>query len=1102
MGNCKSVDRDPKVNRVIHILQFEHNFQELKAKRDGLGKCKDQLMQKVKDEEGPIWMKRREEVREWLESVPKKLEKADELISYGEKEIGEKNKSGGFRVKNQHCSHDLHRRIAVMKAQVDSLRQIGEQFEVLVERVFVEADHVRLLKHDIDALQSGRKELMSSKNGLMRRVKADTDAQGGEVKELEIVQVWFTKVHLLGIEIGKLLRDAPKEIEKCSVRGVSDSEFGQKVEAKLKDVSALISQADFDFSVVVERESEKPEDVESAESECVSQIEGDLESLRRESRELGGLKDSVKERILSEEGNSRKLLKHVDVWCTMAELILIVLDRLLQREAPGEINKLRLGDSSSKFGGWIEEMIKYTIDIIRRGNFSEVTAAERLEQAIEIDCGETVGLLGKLDEVWSVLMNSEVGILGLYGLGGVGKTTLLAHINNRFLHVHTDFDFVVWVYVSKEFNLSKLQDEIGERIGISLDDWKLKEIDEKAKEIHNVLRRRKFVLLLDDVRDKFHLERAGVPIPNCGNGCKVVFTTRSESVCSSMGAKVRIMVQRLPKDQAWKLFEQMVGKETISADPDILPVAQAITEECQGLPVAINVVARAMAFSRTVQEWRCALADLQLSTSDLQGVKDEVFARLKLSYDRLPNDKCRSCFLYCALFPEDFKIYKNDLVEYWISEKFECDEDGDHLSWAQAHCIIRDLVNACLLEEEGMYVKMHDVIRDMALWISCELDRKKFNFLVEAGKQLTEAPDVRKWEGVKRLSLMENSIRNLPEVSGSLDLRTLLLCHNPCLREINGSIFQYWPRLTVLDLSNTRLQELPSGITELFSLQYLNLSHTWIQQLPSELRRLTKLIYLNLEHNDFLGTIPKGVISSFLCLQVLKLFRSGFFYGGEEDNILSESKVLIEEVKHLKHLNVLTTTIRSCDALEFYFKTENVQSCTQSLSLECLGSRDSKSIDFSPTEVMDRLETLQISASEHLEQINLSTTFCFSNLREILVEYCPRLLNLNWIVGAPNLVIMKVAACEKLVDISDHDLTTFVKLEVLELEGLPQLESICYKDSSWPCLKRLKVLDCPLLKKLPLNLESLELRNIAIEAEDDWWKNLTWKDQATKDAFQ
>lgn len=156
----------------------------------------------------------------------------------------------------------------------------------------------------------------------------------------------------------------------------------------------------------------------------------------------------------------------------------------------------------------------------------------------------------------------------------------------------------------------------------------------------------------------------------------------------------------------------------------------------------------------------------------------------------------------------------------------------------QGYDIIGTLVNACLLEGREDYVKMHDVLRDMALWLACECGKAKDNFVVRTGAHLVKAPDFEKWKGVKRMSLMANQIENLVERSICPSLSTLFLTDNR-LKIIGEGFFQHMPSLRVLDLSeNKGITHLPSGISRLKSLQYLNLSQTGIRGLPVELKAL------------------------------------------------------------------------------------------------------------------------------------------------------------------------------------------------------------------------------------------------------------------------
>ncbi|KAJ6315035.1 hypothetical protein OIU78_018507 [Salix suchowensis] len=104
----------------------------------------------------------------------------------------------------------------------------------------------------------------------------------------------------------------------------------------------------------------------------------------------------------------------------------------------------------------------------------------------------TVGLESTFNKVWTWLREEkQVGIVGLYGMGGVGKTTLLTQINNESLKKPDDFDVVIWVVVSRDLKPDTVQESIGRKIGFSDDFWKNKSFDEKATDIFNTLSKKR-----------------------------------------------------------------------------------------------------------------------------------------------------------------------------------------------------------------------------------------------------------------------------------------------------------------------------------------------------------------------------------------------------------------------------------------------------------------------------------------------------------------------------------------------------------------------------------------------------------------------------------
>ncbi|KAJ4718311.1 NBS-LRR type disease resistance protein [Melia azedarach] len=855
-------------------------------------------------------------------------------------------------------------------------------------------------------------------------------------------------------------------------------------------------------------------------------LKDNLVALQTELQKLIEARDDVMTRVINAEQKQMKRLNQVQGWLSRVETLRVEVDELVN-DSSCEIEKLSLAGSgysnrfkwSYKFAKKVAKKLQVVATLKGEGAFEAV--AERIPETSvdEIPIEPTiVGQRSILDKIWRWLREERVGIIGLYGMGGVGKTTILTQINNKFLSMSNNFDVVIWVVVSKELEYGKIQDDIGKKIGLCDEPWKNRRLEEKALDIFKILSKKKFVLLLDDIWKRVDLNKIGVPLP-AGQKIesKLVFTTRFIEICGEMRAHKSFRVECLRHEKAWILFQENVGRHILDSHPDIPALSETVAKECGGLPLALITIGRAMACKKTPEEWEYAIQVLRRSASEFPGM-DEVYPRLKFSYDSLPNYTIKSCFLYCCLFPEDYKIYKTDLIDYWIGEGILDGYDG-HTAKNKGYYIIGVLLHACLLEEvDEDHVKMHDVIRDMTLWIACEIEREKENFLVHAGHGLTKAPEIEIWGSAKRLSLMGNRIEILTKAPTSPHLLTLFLNRNR-LRVITNDFFDFMPSLKVLNLSYNRyLTELPRGISRLVSLQHLNLSGTDIEELPKELISLVNLKCLNLEHTRHLRLIPRQLISNFLVLGILRMFDCGSF-NQPKHSVLYEY-VLVEELVSLKNLSLLSIDLKSSRAVQRILSFHKLLDCIQSLCLRYLD--DSKALNIFSLAEMKHLNTLYIVECEFLEELKIDwagnvqrirISQCFHSLSTVEVHSCYKLKDLTWAILARNLKKIKISYCPDMEEIISagkldevrgkmENLKPFAKLEFLGLENLDNLKSIYWNPLPFPYLKEIRVNGCPHLRKLPLDSKSGKEHKIFIRAKQYyWWETLQWEDQATQNAF-
>ncbi|XVF11412.1 hypothetical protein REPUB_Repub08aG0025400 [Reevesia pubescens] len=880
-------------------------------------------------------------------------------------------------------------------------------------------------------------------------------------------------------------------------------------------------------------------DCVAGQAEFVCKLKENVEALKIALAELKDLSNDVIRRVkIAEDQHQLKRLDQVQGWLSRTETLINGADDLIE-ESPLQIKKLCIGGccsmspkSNLKFGKQIAKMVRDVVDHKSKGVFDKVAEEVPTTLVTERPIEHTVGLESTFNDAWSSLEAENVGIIGLYGMGGVGKTTLLNKINNKFCEAPNRFDVVIWIVVSKGFYIGKVQDDIARRMGIIDGAWNDKPLEEKKLGIFRVLKDKKFVLLLDDIWERVDLVKVGIPLPAQENGSKVVFTTRSVDVCGHMDAKKIIPVQCLPEEKAWELFQEKVGAQTLDSSPDIRQLAHEVAKECQGLPLALITVARAMAFKKRVENWKYALEVLRRSSIYvLKDMVEKVYPLLKFSYDSLPDD-VQKCLLYCSFFSEDHLISKEKLIDFWIGEGF-LDGDGDtSLSRNQGHHIIGCLIDACLLEEvEDWGIKMHDVIRDMSLWIARECEEENWKFFVQARYGLTKAPEVGKWGSKHTMSLMENGIENLVEAPNCPRLQTLFLNGNN-LKVINNDFFQFMCGLRVLDLSENRdLKEFPVGISKLVSLESLDLSDTRIRQLPLELKALEKLKCLRLEYVGYI-IIPRQLISAFSELQVLRIKGCYFSLGPEVED---SDEWLVEELKCLNRLDVLTVSITSAFALDRFMSTERLCSCTETIGLEKF--KDSKRLNvLSLAKNMKSLNSLHLrfwfsleevkmewageeegrmikaEPESHIQTSVIATQHCFQSLSIVLIRRCSKLRDITWLILAPNLSFINVIRCDKMEEIINErklsqvaevveTSTLFAKLKTLRLRLLRELKSIYWDALPFSCLKVIHVFECPKLKRLPLNSNSAKENKIRIIGEEEWWKELQWEDESTLNAF-
>ena len=558
-----------------------------------------------------------------------------------------------------------------------------------------------------------------------------------------------------------------------------------------------------------------------------------------------------------------------------------------------------------------EDNEKKVDDLLKRGIFPEgilidVVRDEGKALLVTQLTGETTAKRN-MEKIWKFLKEGGTQSIGVWGMGGIGKTTIVTHIHNLLLEEKDTFGSVYWVTVSKDSSIRKLQDAIAEKINLHF----LKE-DERRRcaLLYDALgKEKKFVVIFDDVWEVYPPREVGIPIgaPDHGGG-KLIITSRSKEVCLKMGCKEIIKVQPLCEEEAWNLFKTTLDRYNPLSQKEE-KIANDIVKECAGLPLAVVTTARSMSVVYDIAGWRNALNELKEHvkghTIDME---NDVFKILEFSYNRLNDLKLQECLVYCALFPEDYEIRRADLIGYWIVEGLVEEMGSRQAEYDRGHAILNKLENLCLLErcKNGKYVKMHDVVRDMAINIT----RRNSRFMVKIRRKLEDLPSETEWSnGLERVSLINSQLSSSMFVPDCPKLSTLFLqkvlppvtfissddegLPNEFFMHVVGS-------LRVLDLSNRSITFLPDSIYDMVNLRALLLSGCWGLEQVRSLAKLKELRRLNL-HGTKLERLPDG-IEKMVHLKEFKWSR-----GSGDDGYREPQAALVPHLPaNLLHLQCLT----------------------------------------------------------------------------------------------------------------------------------------------------------------------------------------------------
>ncbi|XP_071921747.1 disease resistance protein At4g27190-like [Coffea arabica] len=684
--------------------------------------------------------------------------------------------------------------------------------------------------------------------------------------------------------------------------------------------------------------------------------------------------------------------------------------------------------------------------------------------------------------------------IGIHGKDGIGQTTVLKALFCA-PEIKNKFNFLIQVTISRNWSREKIQLEIARQLELTVEGPKSG--DELTSKLFHALQSKKYLLILDDVWDNINLEALGV---NLESHSRLVVATRSVHICKIMALDQQIEVSALPWKEAWNLFQEQVGG--LIDSPNIRPRVVVIVSECDGLLLMIIVIGRALAKENDVLGWRLVLSNLssvtELKSGDTESHDEVLLQKLTVGYDKLHDYDLKHCFLYCVLFPEDHNIQITELINYWIQEGLVTGNPVD--ASRKGFRIVWHLTEASLVERvDGISIKMHNLIRDLASWIILSEDGsldflvgRKFNkvgnqelmlgprtrlitcspqklprvedrLLSRAGAGLPLPPTQNEWEETEMIFLMDNgisklpkepncrklkmtNIRSLPSLLYNLSgLQALILCHCPCLSEISPRVGEVKP-IEILDLTGTEIYSLPDTIGKLSSLKHLHsLEELSIEVQPRDTQWNTDAEFVAEELSNL-----SNLDTLCICFPEIKFLKTflGSSPAWKADNLRKFKFVIGHDIKR-------STSRVPRRTEQDYDQEHKIRSLTE------FGIQIIRQLKFCTVSECSDMESI-VDGGSIIDEIALP------NLSHLSLHY---LWNLNkiWkgeitVESFKALKVLSVHTCLRLEFVLSCSMkevcaAEIPKLKKLELRYLTQLVRICHQ--SYQHIEHLNIKYCP-----------------------------------------
>ncbi|KHG20968.1 hypothetical protein F383_26485 [Gossypium arboreum] len=832
-----------------------------------------------------------------------------------------------------------------------------------------------------------------------------------------------------------------------------------------------------------------------------------VETLKNGPERLKDAKDELQHSVDAAKRNGEEIKGDVDEWLSAVDKKIPELAKKVTEVEEKAKKKCFIGLCPNfrtlyKLSLKAEEVAKAVAELLEHGKFERVSyraAPQGIVVAPVKGYEEFESRTLILNGIMEVLKDDSVSIIGVHGMGGIGKTTLVKEIARKVKGKL--FDSVVIATVTQAIDIEKIQNQIADFLGLKFEEQSMVG---KAFRLRERLKEEKRVLVvLDDIWEKLDIEKVGIPLGDEHKGCKLLLTSRELNVLlNGMDAQKNFPIGVLNEKEAWDLFKKMAGNCDESCD--LKPTAMEVAKKCAGLPIAIATVAGALRNKRLF-EWKNALRELERPlSSNFTGIT-AAYSAIEWSFNYLESKEVKLTFLLCSVIGHNGLV--EDLVRYTLGLGLFDGVKTMEEARNKVLTVVANLKASALLLDSynDKFFDIHDVVSDAALTIAL----KDYRMLLLRDHDPKELSDKLKKKGWSMISLRcPQIIANLPKEMECSGLSFFRMAYDGVVK-IPPNFFKRTEGLKVLDLFRMQFPSLPESIIhladlrmlclkgcavdnitifgELKNLEILDLAESGIKELPKEMAQLTQLRLLDLSSCSELKIIPPNVLSGLSKLE--ELYMGWSFVECEKGGVVENERknASLDELNNLPCLSTLDVHILDVRMIPKHWFVEKLDRFRifvgNNRTYDCCNNYESpKALNltlYTNIDLDNGMKMLLIKTEnlclEELEGVK-NTCYWITNLRSLIIKGCGKLEHLLSPSLARSLVQLQcfeIEDCRGLrgiilaeeIEEERKDVICFHRLNSLHIEGLSNLIffSSGNQNIEFPLLKQLTIQRCPKL---------------------------------------